>query len=59
MAIVKGVKSVDVSSALNKISQEQRSIVKEVTLDMSNIMDATIRISFPQAKIVTDRFHVQ
>ena len=59
VAIVKGVKSADVSGVLSKISQEQRNIVKEVTLDMSNAMDATIRISFPQAKIVTDRFHVQ
>jgi transposase len=38
---------------------EKRRIVKEVTLDMSNAMDAIIRGAFPQATIVTDRFHVQ
>lgn len=59
VAIVKGVKSADVSRVLNKIPKGQRSIVEEVTLDMSNAMDATIRMSFPQADIVTDRFHVQ
>lgn len=38
---------------------EARNTVKEVTLDMSNAMDSIIRKSFPQAIIVTDRFHVQ
>ena len=59
VAIVEGIKSADVSKALNKISVKERKKVKEVTLDMSNSMDAIIRCSFPDAKIVTDRFHVQ
>ena len=59
VAIVEGVKSADVSGVLNKISLKERKKVKEVTLDMSNSMDAIIRCSFPDAKIVTDRFHVQ
>lgn len=59
VAIVEGIKSTDVSKALNKISVKERKKVKEVTLDMSNSMDAIIRCSFPDAKIVTDRFHVQ
>ncbi|MCX6800074.1 MAG: transposase [Candidatus Falkowbacteria bacterium] len=49
----------DVSSILLKIPLEKRVVVKEVTLDMSNAMDSTIRKSFPNATIVTDRFHVQ
>lgn len=59
VAIAEGVKSVDVSRVLNKISAKERKKVKEVTLDMSNSMDAIIRCSFPNAEIVTDRFHVQ
>jgi transposase len=59
IAIVEGVKTKDIIDVLAKIPQERRSMVKEVTLDMSNAMDAIIRTSFPQADIVTDRFHVQ
>lgn len=59
VAIAEGIKSADVSSVLNKISLKERNKVKEVTLDMSNSMDAIIRCSFPNAEIVTDRFHVQ
>jgi transposase len=44
---------------LLKIPEEQRVLVTEVTLDMSNAMDAIIRASFPRAVITTDRFHVQ
>jgi transposase len=32
--------------------------VKEVTLDMANNMEAAVKKSFPNAKLVTDRFHV-
>ena len=35
-----------------------RNLVKEVTLDMANNMESSIRQSFPIAKLVTDRFHV-
>ena len=59
VAIVEGIKSADVTKVLSKIPLEERKKVKEVTLDMSNSMDAIIRCSFPSAKIVTDRFHVQ
>jgi transposase len=59
IAIVAGTKSSDVITVLAMIPMEKRGIVKEVTLDMSNAMDAIIRCSFPQAVIVTDRFHVQ
>lgn len=59
VAIVYGVKSDIVAKVLKKIPLQKREGVKEVTLDMSNSMDAIIRDSFPAAKIVTDRFHVQ
>lgn len=54
-----GTKTTDIIAVLNKIPEEVRITVKEVTLDMSNVMDAVIRASFPNASIVTDRFHVQ
>ena len=59
IAIVSGTKSSDVITVLEKIPIEKREEVSEVTLDMSNAMDAIIQGSFPKATIVTDRFHVQ
>jgi len=59
IAIVAGTKAQDVSRVLNKIPLEKRKAVKEVTLDLSNAMEAIIRNSFPDATIVDDRFHVQ
>ena len=37
---------------------EHRNQVKEVTLDMAKNMESAIKMSFPKASIVTDRFHV-
>ncbi len=59
VAMAQGTKASDVSAILAKIPLEQRKTVKEVTLDMSDTMDAIIRKSFPKAVRVTDRFHVQ
>ena len=59
VTIVEGVKTKATIEVLAKIPMEQRMAVKEVTLDMSNAMDAIIRASFPNADIVTDRFHAQ
>ena len=59
VAIAKGTKALDVSAVLAKIPEERRNIVLEVTLDMSPVMEAIIRKSFPKATLVTDRFHVQ
>ncbi len=58
VAIVEGIKAADIIGVLSKIPEEKRLSVKEVTLDMSNAMDAIIRASFKNADIVTDRFHV-
>jgi len=59
VAVVAGTKMNEIVKVLNRISEDKRKPVKEVTLDMSNAMDAAIRKSFPSAFIVTDRFHVQ
>jgi transposase len=59
VAMVADIKSSDIIDVLTKIPEKKRKIVREVTLDMSNAMDAIIRASFPNATIVTDRFHVQ
>jgi len=59
VATVAGTKTTDVVVVLERIPIEKRAMVKEVTLDMSNAMDAIIRASFQNAIIVTDRFHVQ
>jgi transposase len=59
VTIVAGTKAVAVCRVLSRISLKQRNTVKEVTLDLSNAMEAIVRKSFPQATIVDDRFHVQ
>ena len=59
VAMCKGTKASDIIDSLAKIPLKQRLIVKEVTLDMSNSMNKIIKESFPNATIVTDRFHVQ
>jgi transposase len=59
VAMIGGVKTLEITTVLEKISKEVRDRVKEVTLDMSNAMDLIIRTSFKNATIVTDRFHVQ
>ncbi len=58
VASIKGTLSNDISSVVNLMPLEQRSRVKEVTLDMAKNMEASMRKSFPNAVLVTDRFHV-
>lgn len=59
ITMVEGVKTAPIIKVLAKIPKEKRMAVQEVTLDMSNTMEAIVRSSFPKATIVTDRFHVQ
>lgn len=59
VAMVKGTKVEDVVAALLRIPLNQRAIVTEVTLDMADTMAAIVRMVFPNATLVTDRFHVQ
>jgi len=58
LASIKGTKSNDIISVLEKLPLSQRIQVKEVTLDMAKNMETSIKKSFPKANIVTDRFHV-
>lgn len=57
--MVKGTKADTVIGILQKISIKQRRKVKEVTLDMAGNMGLIVKISFPNAVQVIDRFHVQ
>ena len=59
VAIVSGTKAEDVNAVLEKIPEEELNKVEEVTLDMSGAMRKIVRYSFPRAKRVIDRFHVQ
>lgn len=59
VAMVAGTKASAVVAILDQLPEKQRHTVTEVTLDMSNAMNVITRSSFPQASIVTDRFHVQ
>lgn len=58
LASIKGTRSQDIINVLNNIPLELRNNVKEVTLDMAKNMESAIKMSFPRANIVTDRFHV-
>lgn len=59
VAMVAGTKSDDVAKVLSRIELIERTQVTEVTLDMSPAMERIVEQSFPRAKLVTDRFHVQ
>jgi transposase len=58
IAMIKGVRSEEVIKILSKIPLSRRLAVKEVSIDMANNMEKICRESFPNASIVTDRFHV-
>lgn len=59
VAIIAGTKSEIVINHLHKIDINKRNQVFEITLDMANSMKLIAKKSFPKAKQVTDRFHVQ
>lgn len=58
IAILNGTKVEDISAVLMRIPIEKRLKVKEVTLDMAKNMESASEKCFPNAKLVTDRFHV-
>lgn len=58
VASIKGTKSQDIIDVIALIPLDKRKLVKEVTLDMANNMQLAARMAFPNAMIVTDRFHV-
>lgn len=57
--MIKGTRSETVKSIMGKIQLRKRNKVLEVTLDMAATMENIARFSFPNARLVTDRFHVQ
>jgi len=59
VAIVSGTQSDDVIQALERIPEDIRAKVKEVTLDMADSMRKIVTSCFPKATRVIDRFHVQ
>ena len=56
--MVKGIKSSEVCKVLSRIPVSKRKGVKEVSVDMANSMEKIAYTSFPNASVVTDRFHV-
>lgn len=59
VAMVKGTESEKVIRILKKIKEASRRKVKEVTLDLAPTMERIVKRSFPKARLVSDRFHVQ
>lgn len=59
VALIRGTKSSKVIEVLKKMPESKRKIVKEVSLDMAGNMGKIVTASFPKAKKVIDRFHVQ
>lgn len=58
VASIKGTRSQDIIDVLERLSMESRRKVREVTMDMAKNMESSVRLSFPEATLVTDRFHV-
>lgn len=59
VAIVAGTKAEDVIRVIQKIPLRSRNKVAEITLDMAGSMNMIASKCFPNATLVTDRFHVQ
>lgn len=59
VAMVRGVSTDTVSSILCKLPHKKRLSVRTVTTDLSSAMMLTVRKSFPAARLINDRFHVQ
>jgi transposase len=58
-AIVSGTASEKVIEAPERIPEELRAQVKEITLDMADSIRKTVRRCFPDAIRAIDRFHVR
>ena len=59
VAMIEGTAAEKVIEVLDKIPDEKRNSVKEITLDMANSMRKIVCSCFPKANRVIDRFHVQ
>jgi transposase len=58
VASIKGTRSQDIIKVLEKLPLQVRKQVKEITLDMAKNMESSVTMAFPEATLVTDRFHV-
>lgn len=58
VAVIMGTKADEIKAVLEKMSIEKRNLVTEITLDMAKNMEAGVKNAFPNATLVTDRFHV-
>jgi transposase len=59
VGMVKGTVSDTAIEVLHKIPEAKRKKVKEITLDLAPTMERIAKRSFPKAKLISDRFHVQ
>ena len=57
VAVINGTEAKVIQEVLEKIAIEKRNKVKEVTMDMARNMSLAVEKSFPQSKMVIDRFH--
>lgn len=58
VAIIKGTQAKTIQEVLVKIPLAKRHQVKEVSLDMARNMALAVEQSFPNSRLVIDRFHV-
>ena len=58
VACIRGTTSKEIVNVLMKIVLESRLKVKVVSLDMAKNMESAVKEMFPNAELVTDRFHV-
>lgn len=58
VAVIKDTKSSDIIDVVCKIPLDIRKKVKTITCDMVNNMQLAAKMCFPEAKLITDRFHV-
>ena len=59
VAMIRGTRSEDIIYYLNHLPRTKRLKVKEITIDLSPSMRLIAKRAFPNATIVSDRFHVQ
>ena len=59
VGIFQGTKAEPIIAQLLKLPSSVRNKVQEITLDMAHSMKHIVRVCFPKATQVTDRFHVQ
>lgn len=58
VAVINGTEAKVIQEVLEKLPQEKRSQVKEVSMDMARNMSLAVQNSFPNCSKVIDRFHV-